>query len=240
MRRIFQAFVDRLVQSKNVEDLRDVMAETAAALDLSCFAYLSVPRVSSTTPVLISNYPSAWTSHYLKKRYERLDPVITQALRHPEPFQWGCGIAPATNSTAAHELFEEAAKFGIRHGFTIPVHDSNGAIAAITFAADGRRSSFEVSVQRHARALQLIAMYFHAHARRNGIPDRLINGVSLSPREVECLKWAAVGKSAWETGCIIGISRHTVAFHLDNARAKLGVRSTIQAVAQLAASQHDS
>lgn len=82
-----------------------------------------------------------------------------------------------------------------------------------------------------------MAMYFHAHARRKLMVDDFINGVALSPREIECLKWAAQGKSAWETGRILGISRHTVAFHLDNAKAKLGVRSTIQAVVLLTAAQ---
>jgi DNA-binding CsgD family transcriptional regulator len=82
-----------------------------------------------------------------------------------------------------------------------------------------------------------MAMYFHAHARRKFVADHLVNGVALSPRELECLRWAAQGKSAWDTGRILGISRHTVAFHLDNAKTKLGVRSTIQAVARLMASK---
>ena len=82
-----------------------------------------------------------------------------------------------------------------------------------------------------------MAMYFHAHARRKLVADHLVNGVMLSPREMECLRWAAQGKSAWETGKILSISRHTVAFHLDNAKTKLGVHSTIQAVARLTASK---
>ncbi|MHC6154780.1 helix-turn-helix transcriptional regulator [Bradyrhizobium elkanii] len=230
MRRIFQAFVDRLVESKDLEDFREGMAETAAALNLCCFAYLALPRAPNTAPVLLSNYPSTWTSYYLQNRYERLDPVIVQALKRPEPFQWGLDLVPTPIPTAGSELFEEAARFGIRCGFTIPVHDSNGAIAAVTFAADERRSSFERSIQQHANVLQLIAMYFHAHVRRTAAN---LKG-ALSRREIECLKWAAEGKSAWETGRIIGISHHTVAFHLDNAKAKLGVRSTIQAVARIA------
>lgn len=237
MRRIFQAFVDRLIESKDLDGLKESMAKTTTALNLCSFAYLSLSRHPNTAPLLISNYPAPWTSYYLRQRYERLDPVITQALRHPEPFKWGLGIGPATSSEPERELFEEAARFGIRCGFTIPVHDSNGAIAAVTFAADERHSSFEHSIGKHARVLQLIAMYFHAHAHRNHIADHWINDVALSRREIECLKWAAVGKSAWETGRIIGISRHTVAFHLDNAKTKLGVRSTIQAVARLTASK---
>ena len=60
----------------------------------------------------------------------------------------------------------------------------------------------------------------------------------MSPREFECLEWAARGKSAWDIGAILGISRRTAAFHLDNARLKLGVKTISQAVAKLAASAH--
>jgi LuxR family transcriptional activator of conjugal transfer of Ti plasmids len=240
MRRIFQTLVDRLVEGKDSEDLGRSMAETTAALDLSCFAYLALPQSPNAAPLLISNYPAAWTSHYLQKNYERLDPVVAQVFRHTEPFYWGLGSGLMQNSNAEHELFEEAATFGIRCGFTIPIHDSNGAIAAITFAADQRHSSFEQSIDKNAHMLQLIAMSFHAHARRKGMPYEAISGVNLTRREIECIGWAAQGKSAWETGCIMGISRHTVAFHLENAKAKLGVRSTIQAVARMAASKSNS
>jgi DNA-binding CsgD family transcriptional regulator len=82
-----------------------------------------------------------------------------------------------------------------------------------------------------------MAMYFHAHVRRKLSPDRVIDGISLSPREFECLGWAAQGKSAWEIGRILGITRRTAAFHLENAKAKLGVHSICQAVARLIASR---
>jgi LuxR family transcriptional regulator, activator of conjugal transfer of Ti plasmids len=82
-----------------------------------------------------------------------------------------------------------------------------------------------------------MTMFFHAHARRKLAPERVVDGVSLSPREFECLKWVAQGKSAWEIGHILGISRRTAAFHLDNAKAKLGVHSNCQAVARLVASK---
>src|SRR5579859_470543 len=239
MHRIFQNFIDSLSSAQDSEALRDAMAGAAAALDLSCFAYLSVPRRAAAEPLLVSTYPSLWTGHYLRNRYERFDPVIVRALRDPQPFEWGLGIGPPTHSELERELFEEAARFGIRRGYTIPVHDSEGAIAAVTFATDERRPRFERSINEHAQVLQLMAMYFHAHARRKLVTNRMIDGISLSPREIECLRWAAQGKSAWETGRILGISRHTVAFHLDNAKTKFGVRSTIQAVARLTASKLD-
>lgn len=172
----------------------------------------------------------------MRRHYERLDPVIAEALSNPEPFQWGPGIGPIKMSTPQQELLEEAAPFGIRYGFTVPIHDGRGPIAAVTFATDERRTTFERCVQEHARVLQLMTLYFRAHARRKLVPERTIDGVPLSPREFECMEWTARGKSAWEIGRILGISRRTAAFHLDNAKAKLGVRSICQAVARFVAS----
>jgi LuxR family transcriptional activator of conjugal transfer of Ti plasmids len=191
------------------------MAEAAAALDLSCFAYLSVPNRAGEFPRIISNYPSAWTRHYLQHHFERFDPVIIRALDRPEPFEWGLGMGSDAPSDSQRELFEEAAKFGIRHGFTIPIHDGRGPVAAVTFAADERRPRFERSISERARVLQLMAIYFHAHARQKTSGARVIDNASLSPREFECLEWAAQGKSAWEIGQILGISRHTAATYLE-------------------------
>jgi hypothetical protein len=69
-------------------------------------------------------------------------------------------------TSKSQELFEEAARFGIRYGFTVPIHNDSSPIAAVTFAADERRPQFERTISEHARVLQLMAMYFHAHAQR--------------------------------------------------------------------------
>jgi len=119
----------------------------------------------------------------------------------------------------------------------VPIHDPRGPIAAVTFATDERRPQFQRCIKRHRAVLQLMAMYFHAHARRRLSVDRVVDGIALSPREFECLQWAAGGKSAWEIGRILSISRRTAAFHLDNAKTKLGVHSICQAVARFAAAK---
>lgn len=240
MHRVFQAFIDGLAASGDAESLRTVLAEAGAALDLSCFAYLALPTRRGGLPELISTYPVAWTDHYLRQRYERLDPVIVKALATIEPFEWGQEFPSQRLSKPQCALLEEAACCGIRCGFTVPVHDSRGPIAAVTFAADERRASFQRCIEHHRHVLQLMAMYFHAHARRRLSASRVIDGIALSPREFECLGWAAKGKSAWEVGQLLNITRRTAAFHLDNAKMKLGVRTICQAVAKLAAAKSTS
>jgi LuxR family transcriptional regulator, activator of conjugal transfer of Ti plasmids len=241
LHRIFQNYIDRLSESTDVTMLQESMTEATRALELSCFAYLRISERNGGAPQLISTYPSTWTAQYLKHHYERFDPGITQVLKETEPFQWGLNSTASILSRPQQELFKDAARFGIARGFTIAIHDGRSPIAAVTFAADEHRgAAFSRRIEAHGQVLQLMAMYFHAHVRRQLSPDRVIDGVSLLPREFECLEWAAQGKSAWEIGCILGISRHTAATHLDNVKAKLGVRTIIQAVDHLMASRSSS
>jgi DNA-binding response OmpR family regulator len=61
--------------------------------------------------------------------------------------------------------------------------------------------------------------------------------VDLTDRETEALTWSARGKTSDEIGQIVGLSRRTVDFHLDNARTKLGVATRIEAVATAVAAR---
>nr|WP_244436991.1 LuxR family transcriptional regulator [Bradyrhizobium japonicum] len=218
-----------LVTAKEPADFSRTMAVTAESLELSCFAYLALPRANDGRPQLISTYPTDWTSHYLENRYQRFDPVVQEALGSAEPFQWGLGLAEKSYSSLQRQMLDEASHFGIRFGFTIPIHDGRGPIAALTFASDQRNIKFENCITRQSRVLQLMTLYFHAHVRRASKSEQETAGIVLSPRELECLDWASQGKSAWEIGQIIGISKHTVTSYLQSAKEKLGVRTIVQA-----------
>ena len=54
--------------------------------------------------------------------------------------------------------------------------------------------------------------------------------VDLSQRELDVLTWSARGKTSDEIAGILDLSKRTIDFHMDNARAKLGVATRIQAV----------
>lgn len=52
----------------------------------------------------------------------------------------------------------------------------------------------------------------------------------LTKRELACLHWAAVGKTSWEMGMILGITERTINFHIHNACQKLAVHSRQAAI----------
>ncbi len=53
----------------------------------------------------------------------------------------------------------------------------------------------------------------------------------LSPREREVLKWAADGKTAWETAQLLGVSERAIRLYTENAMNKLRAKTKTQAVA---------
>jgi DNA-binding CsgD family transcriptional regulator len=81
------------------------------------------------------------------------------------------------------------------------------------------------------RQLRVLGRYFHEHILRlHGHHSE--QQILLSARELDCLKWTAEGKTAWEASVILGITERTVRFHLNAAREKLQCATTTQAVAK--------
>ena len=58
--------------------------------------------------------------------------------------------------------------------------------------------------------------------------------VQLNDREVETLTWVARGKTSAEIAQILGLTKRTIDFHIDNARTKLGAATRTQAVIKAA------
>ena len=65
--------------------------------------------------------------------------------------------------------------------------------------------------------------------------DKWSRDVALSEREVEALSWSARGKTSIEIATILGLTKRTVDFHIENACRKLQVSTRTEAVAKAAA-----
>ena len=63
------------------------------------------------------------------------------------------------------------------------------------------------------------------------MPRRQIIKGKLTAREIEVLRWVANGKSAWEIGEILDITKRTVDEHVQTAVRKLGAVNRTHAVA---------
>jgi DNA-binding CsgD family transcriptional regulator len=227
----FQTFIDRLHDATEPEGLRDAMSSLAAPFGLSKFAYLGFPRPSPHQPVLISTYPTQWTDHYFRRRYHDIDPVVAQMRDSLLPFIWDGEQMGRRGSDEQRRFFGEATEFDINCGFAVPIHDSHGGIAVVSFASNQWPCELRRSIEEQRHIFHLASLYFHVHARQKLEAIIDVERPHLSPRETACLQWVVRGKSAWDISEILGVSRRTVVFHLENAKRKLDAVTLPQAVA---------
>ena len=114
----------------------------------------------------------------------------------------------------------------------IPVHLPFGQISANSFVPYDREKenlSEEFALYGDLFGFvvrRFIAGYVEAHRSKRRIPSNCV----LSKREVECLRWAAIGKTDREIGMIVGRSHATIRYHVNRASAKLGSVNRAQTV----------
>lgn len=120
----------------------------------------------------------------------------------------------------------EAKEFGLQHGLTMAL--STVERQAVGFSVAGER----LEVDPHDRlTLELVCAYALGCAivltegRQNRAPQ-------MSKRQIDVLHWASEGLTVDQTADRLGISCHTADMHLRAVREKLGVTSTIHAVAE--------
>lgn len=56
--------------------------------------------------------------------------------------------------------------------------------------------------------------------------------IALTPKQVECIKWASIGKTAIDTGMIMGVTSHSVERRLKEACDRLSVPNKTALVAK--------
>jgi|TARA_R100000501_G_scaffold18424_1_gene38701 DNA-binding CsgD family transcriptional regulator len=114
----------------------------------------------------------------------------------------------------------------------IPIHLPFGVIGALFFgpkdpekldlSAEFAEHSDELSVYAH----RLIAGYQKVMRKRQWLPANC----QLTKREVECLRWASIGKTDKEISIILSRSHATVRFHIQNAGEKLDAVNRSQTI----------
>ena len=139
-----------------------------------------------------------------------------------------CGEQPR----AVGDFWEEARSFGLAAGLSVSVHEQPGITGIFSVSRD---KAIDLEGQDLAALIgraQMLSSVLHHAVFRIDMPKLLLpeGGALLTIRERECLKWAAEGKTAWETGQILGIAERTAVFHVNNVIQKLGATNKTQAI----------
>lgn len=112
----------------------------------------------------------------------------------------------------------------------IPVHLAFGQIGVVCLTPeDQSRTDLSGVFGAHGDMFAIFARLFvSTYVKTMASVRALPADALLSKREVECLSWAALGKTDCEIGLIISRSRATVRFHIQNASLKLNAVNRCQ------------
>lgn len=113
-----------------------------------------------------------------------------------------------------------------------PIHLPFGEIGAASFLSpDPAVDDLSAAFDAHGEVLALLARIFvSSYVKATERRSAHVGAIALSKREVECLRWAAAGKTNDEIAIILGLKRTTIRFHIRTAAQKLDAVNRDQAL----------
>ena len=161
---------------------------------------------------------------------------LTIACRYEsEPFwcnEHGIHLRQPNAHIAALDLADFCKRAMTEAAIVVPIHLPFGEIAAVSFnPIEPERNDLSAEFRQHADALEHLSRRFICSYVKVRAKHRWIESdVRLSKREVQCLRWAALGKTDEEIATILGRSCATIRFHIHNAAIKLNAVNRSQTV----------
>lgn len=240
---------EKVLDRLNIRTLADVRpaaealhAATMALAGLRAAAAANIaskqPMVDGNGEVLASKVfgwsgpgPRWWETPQLAL----FSPITTACRYESEPFwcnklgihtrHYNCYIAALDLDNFIKRALTAAA-------IVVPIHLPFGQIGAVSFEPpDRQKTDLSQEFEQHADVLELYSRKFICGYVKVMMKQRTVQSdVRLSKREVECLRWAALGKTDQEIATIIRRSCATIRFHIHNAAVKLDAVNRSQTV----------
>ncbi|OLS60583.1 autoinducer binding domain-containing protein [Pseudomonas putida] len=176
-------------------------------------------------PTLWGTWPAGWIQKYKARQYLEVDPRVAHCRRSILPISWNENFF-----RGAPGLWDEAQAFGLCHGWSQGAH-SEGVFSILDVAREKGAIGDE---EWYEKAGQVLLLCNLIHMQQVDDLKRRIEALNLTTREIEVLRWSAIGKTAEEVADILNLSESTVNFHLRNSIIKLGVQNKVAAIARAA------
>ena len=236
---------------RRLDQCRDLVAAADCLIEVG--RHIGMPH-----PAVIDDYSSdrllttedgralasvlGWQADYfekwLSKKLYLVSPIAAVCRVSTRPFAWDA----ATMAAAIEQTQRRAVDWPLTplHGFfggiTVPIHLPRGRTGSVSWYSrepnlDTRVVLAEFEFWIRVAGHRFMDLVYAIRAERAPPPSA---HAPLSERELECLAWAAVGRTDAEIAALIYRSPTTARFHIDNAVRKLGARNRTQAVAMAA------
>jgi LuxR family quorum sensing-dependent transcriptional regulator len=217
--------VGRIAATESVESVWSAYMAAArqAGFDFGIAAFDFEGRDLASFTIMDS-MPAGWVSNYGSEGYKRCDPLARRNRSEQSAFRWTRSEWDDVSDPGERRWRDDNLSSGVWNGLTIPDH-SGGRLKIITLCGTASE------LHPHDRiALHIAGLEMFQRVRELGMVPPDTKRAPLSPRERECLKWIAAGKTDWEIGEIITISEKTVNIYVERAKHKLGAQTRCQAI----------
>lgn len=229
--RRWKAALDLIARIESAPDIPTLNAWFGKVAALFGVKYFSVTLLGEhgkplTPRILAAHTQQAWARRYFERNFFAIDPTLAEMRTTVRPFTWDHTEAKY-RSRGAQALFHDVRSTGVQDGIDIPWHTADGLLGIVTLKGE------RIDDSSNARAtLRMVATYYAEVARELAElgDDARSEAFDLTERQVECLTWAAEGKSDWEISQILAIAEGTVQRHFEIIRQKLNVTTRVQAI----------
>lgn len=222
-----ETFLERLARSRTLADLNHEIISLRDLFDVRHVIYHSVNSTGEQYAAL--TYSPEWVARYLEQDYARIDPVVLSCFNRFQPVDWK---SLDWTSKPARAFLKEAIEYGVGHqGYSVPIRGPSGQFALFTVSDDRDDEAWAVWTAQHRNDVILMSHNLNQKALEMERGSDEVQGVSLSPREVDSLTMLARGRSRAQAANELAISEHTLRVYIESARHKLTAANTTHAVA---------
>lgn len=227
-----QEFIRECNLAETEEQLFAALDEATRRLGFDQFAMGH--HVDLTGPpddaIRLTTYHPDWVEASIGRGYFLDDPVHAASSRTAVGFLWSDVPKMISLTERQNTILENARKYGLSEGFTVPVHVPGEYRGTCSFGAN----SLDKLRDDALPTAQLVAVFAFEAARRIMRSRRRGKDLgeipALTRRQLDCVTLVATGKTDWEIGRILGISQATAHEHVENARKRYGVAKRSQLV----------
>jgi DNA-binding CsgD family transcriptional regulator len=205
-------------------------------LDTINYGYFDAGSIEHGADIqFLTTMSNDWMQYYFDRNLAETDSHVVRVRdRKITPYIWNDSTIQRVESQGERSTALQAAEAGLRSALCVPLvspYDPFTPVGGITLGASLSEADFKAVVSEHGATLTSIAYLFHNSCIRQLWHERK-GGISLSPRERDCLRYIAHGKRQDAIAHLMGVARVTVEMHLRAARLKLHAQTLNEAIAK--------
>lgn len=221
--------IANVASAKHQKDLADALLPIAQNLECTDFSLvLCCHRPLVADLFFVFSSKPEWTSIYLENNLHIEDPVFHKSQDQPVAFIWSHDKQARVDS----QFWKLTEAFNFENGYAIPLRFGFQWVGYLSFNSLKPVSSSLLTDSLMHKWLNAVVAALHHFMLSKILPSIMLEALpKLSKREIECLGWAASGRTSWEIAGIMTLSEATVVFHLNNLIRKLKVKNRTQAIA---------